>query len=240
MRDPPMRDLELMWVSVNIKSAKPVYIGTYYGKQEGERTEEITDEMDNLCDEIKEVSSMGEVILCMDANAKIGLMGEPMSRNGKLLADVFQECELIVMNEQDICTGVVTRQNRRKETEKSAIDFIVATYSASQWFQSLKIDELGDYRIRNKNDSDHNTIIAGITIKAEQAAAPMKKESDWNYRAPAAKWEEFQRELLKDAPRVKDLMARCDLDIIRCVYIYGDAACRLNSSNGSIKRDNWC
>ena len=210
---PPMRDLELMWVSVNIKSAKPVYIGTYYGKQEGERTEEITDEMDNLCDEIKEVSSMGEVILCMDANAKIGLMGEPMSRNGKLLADVFQECELIVMNEQDICTGVVTRQNRRKETEKSAIDFIVATYSASQWFQSLKIDELGDYRIRNKNDSDHNTIIAGITIKAEQAAAPMKKESDWNYRAPAAKWEEFQRELRKDAPRVKDLMARCDLDI---------------------------
>ena len=90
------------------------------------------------------------------------------------------------MNSKNICTGAVTRHNRRVETEKSAIDFIDATYEASQWFKTMNIDELEDHRVRNKNDSDHNTIVADIMIK-EIKADYQYETSDWNYRAAPEK-----------------------------------------------------
>ena len=37
------------------------------------------------------MSREGEIILCMDANAKVGLMGEECSRNGKLIKKVFED-----------------------------------------------------------------------------------------------------------------------------------------------------
>ena len=142
--------------------------------------------MDKLTEEILEMKASGEIILCMDGNAKIGLMGETPSRNGKLLNEVFKECHLDVMNSRDICTGVVTRQIRRIETEKSAIDFVVATYEAGQWVSEMSIDEIGEYRVRNKNDSDHNTIVADIDINGVTTEYKTKT-SDWNYKAAPEK-----------------------------------------------------
>ena len=84
------RDLETTWVSLHKNQQKPVHFGVYYGKQESLSQEEIKDEMDKLTEEILEMKASGEVILCMDGNAKIGLMGEAASRNGKLLKDVFE------------------------------------------------------------------------------------------------------------------------------------------------------
>ena len=70
-----------------------------------------------------------------------------------------------VMNKHDTCIGTITRQNRKKQEEKSAIDLIIAVYEISSWFSEIKIDEIGEYRIRNKNDSDHNAIIATINMR---------------------------------------------------------------------------
>ena len=58
-------------------------IGTYYGKQESRTSkEEIDREMMQLQEEIKEMLNEGEIILAMDANSKIGILGEETSRNG--------------------------------------------------------------------------------------------------------------------------------------------------------------
>ena len=54
--------------------------------------------MDRLKEEILDAKREGEIILCMDGNAKVGLMGELMSRNGRLMTQMFEECEIIVMN----------------------------------------------------------------------------------------------------------------------------------------------
>ena len=126
----------------------------------------------------------------MDANAKIGLMREEVSRNGRLMIALLEECEMEVMNERDICQGTITRQNRRKEVEKSAIDLIIASYEASSWFSEMKIDEIGEYRIRNKNDSDHNTIIANIKM-GKLRKDNIDQVTDWNFKAPEEKWEEL-------------------------------------------------
>ena len=89
---------------------------------------------------------------------------EATSRNGRLISEVFNECELEIMNGKDICKGVITRQNRRVLSEKSAIDLVVATYEASKCIHKMLIDELGDHRVRNKNDSDHNTVIVEMKL----------------------------------------------------------------------------
>ena len=48
-----------------------------------------------LSEEIAEIKNGGEMLLCMDANAKIGLMGETKSRNGKLIEEVFEQNEIL-------------------------------------------------------------------------------------------------------------------------------------------------
>ena len=200
------RGLELMWVSLHRNQQTPIHVGVYYGKQEGTNSEEIKEEMDKLTDEILEMKASGEIILCMDGNAKIGLMGETTSRNGNLLMEVFDECQLEVMNAKDICKGRITRQNRRVETERSAIDFVLSTYEASLWFGSMTIDEVGDHRLRNKNDSDHNTIIAELSI-TEIKTQYEAKASDWNIKAAPEKWQAFRDEIQKSVPKASELMS---------------------------------
>ena len=189
------RELEIIWVSVSRESETPLYIGAYYGKQETTcNNATIQEEMDKLSEEILELESDGEVLICMDANAKIGLMQEAMSRNGKLMTAVFQECELEVINGGDKCDGTVTRQNRKRPTEISAIDLVVATYNTSHWIKKMTIDEIGDYRMQGVNESDHNTIIIDLEVSRVQGNKPSKKTM-WNIRAPAEKYAEFRMKL---------------------------------------------
>ena len=122
------RNLEIQWVSVRRKCLPPLYIGTYYGKQETRTSKlEIENEMRNLTEEIEEIKKEGEVLMIMDGNAKIGLLNEDKSRNGKLLLEVFEKSGLHVMNNSTKCTGKITRMNTKNKDEYSAIDFVLSS-----------------------------------------------------------------------------------------------------------------
>ena len=106
------RETEILWVSLRRELLKPLFIGVYYGKQESRNSrDDMLLEMDLFCTEIHEKKDEGEVIVFMDGNGKIGLLGEEVSRNGALLESVFEECELEVMNRKEVCQGKVTRVN---------------------------------------------------------------------------------------------------------------------------------
>ena len=108
-------DLELMWVSIKRKRDKPIYVGVYYGKQESRNNRnDMLIEMDRLSSEIQNKKNEGEVILFMDGNGKIGLLGENVSPNGQKLLQVFDECEMEIMNKSDKCEGMITQVNRNK------------------------------------------------------------------------------------------------------------------------------
>ena len=110
------RNIELMWVSVRRNGQRPIYIGVYYGKQETRNNRnEMLSEMDELSDEIQEKKDEGEVMVFMDGNGKIGILGEEISRNGRLLLDLFEENNLEVMNLSERCEGAITRVNRKKD-----------------------------------------------------------------------------------------------------------------------------
>ena len=198
------RPLELLWVSVIQFNKTPLYIGVYYGLQESVNVAKMQVEMDHLADEISEIRKEGELILCMDANAKIGLMGEEPSRNGKMIKEVFEECGIVIMNEGEKCEGVVTRQNRFKQEERSAIDFVTATYTASQSIIKVHIDEEGDFRMKNKTESDHNTII--VDVRLECIPKCQERTTKWNMNAPAEAWALFQEELRKCKNEAESIM----------------------------------
>ena len=201
------RELEILWVSVHRKEASPLFIGVYYGKQETTcHKNVIQQEMDNLSAEIMEMRNKGEVVLCMDANAKIGLMGEPESRNGKLIQKVFQENEIQVMNGGDKCKGEITRQNRKNDKEKSAIDFVAASYQASNWINTMVIDEIGEYRMRGVNESDHNTIVIDIAIPKVMKQMSSKKTS-WNIKASEEKFVVFRKKLADSVDVAEKIMS---------------------------------
>ena len=144
----------------------PIYIGVYYGLQEGVSYQRMMEEMEKLNEEILDIKREGEIMLCMDANAKIGLLGENVSRNGKMLLNLFDDNEILIINKTDKCKGVVTRQNRKKDVEKSAIDFVTVTYGAYDMISGMEIDELGDFRFKSQKETDHNTIFIDLILRA--------------------------------------------------------------------------
>merc|ERR1712228_795599 len=166
---------------------------------------DIEEEMDKLSDELMEKSNEGEVILCTDANGKVGLMGEEVSRNGRLILNVFGECGMEIINGGPKCEGMITRQNRKRPEERSAIDFVATTYLANQWISKMQIDESGDFRMRNENESDHNTILVDLEI-SHTSKIKETKRTRWNIRASAEKFQDFRKKLANATHEAKSIM----------------------------------
>ena len=200
------RNIEIIWTSIRRKRQPPLFIGTYYGKQETRTNkEEIEKEMELLLEEIEEQKKEGEILLTMDANAKIGLLNETISRNGRLLLKVIKETNLIIMNESEKCNGKITRQNTKNENEYSAIDFVLTTETVEKWIKRMEIDENGIYKISGRNPTDHNTIVIDMCITNIDSIKPTKRVG-WNLRAPEENWKRFEEELTKTLSNAKEVI----------------------------------
>ena len=189
------RDIEILWISIRRKNLPPILIGSYYGKQETRTSKaEIEKEMNTLREEIIEMSKEGEILLAMDGNAKIGILGEPISRNGNLLLDVLKETNMKTLNNDPKCKGKVTRQNTKNKDEQSAIDFVVGSENMCQWVTEMVIDEEGLAKIKGKNETDHNTIIIDLNIRNIDRTFKVKHTS-WNLRAGGEKWAAYAEQI---------------------------------------------
>ena len=199
------RDLEITWARIRRKKLPPLIVGTYYGKQESISNEDIVAEMTLLHEEIEERKKDGEILLTMDANGKIGILGEEKSRNGKKILEVFENTNLHIMNLSDKCRGKITRKNTQKERETSAIDFVVASDQAEKWISEMIIDEDELMKIKGKNDTDHNTISIYLTISSIEKIK-VEKRTGWNLRAPEEKWNEFNDQLIINKRKANEIL----------------------------------
>ena len=191
------RSIELMWISLRTTTGRPTMIGVYYGPQESRTNkDEIELEMCLLREEIQEMTNEGNILLAMDGNGKINLLNEGVSRNGKLLLDIFKETKLNVLNGTEICQGSITRKNTRDHNEISAIDFIVANEQISSQVVKMIIDEDGIHKVKGRHESDHNTISLELHMEKTNKEKVLKK-TEWNLRASDEKWSEFREELKK-------------------------------------------
>ena len=209
----PDRNIELIWVFVHRRNKTPLFIGSYYGKQETRTSKnEIEREFQLLSEEIEEKSYEGEIFLAMDANAKIGILNETISRNGKLLLDVVEKHKLTVINCTSKCKGSITRQNTVNSNEMSAIDYIITSPAVEKWISEMVIDEDGLLKIKGKKESDHNTISVKIEMKNIEKIKPVKN-INWNLKAPEEKWKLFEENLKNRYKKATDVIQKDGGDI---------------------------
>ena len=207
------RNIECMWISIRKSGLPPFFIGTYYGKQETRTSVcQIETEMHLLKEELLETLKEGELLLVMDGNAKIGILNEPVSRNGRHLLKVIEDTNLIIMNKSDKCCGKITRQNTKKASEFSAIDFVLTSENAEKWINDILIDENGLYKIKGKNETDHNTILINLCMRNIDNLRP-SKTTNWNLRAGPEKWKEYERELRERTVTATNIINDPSIDI---------------------------
>ena len=210
----PERKIELIWAFIKRKKKRPLFVGSYYGKQETRTNRnEIEREFQLLSEEIEEKSKDGEILLAMDANAKIGLLNETVSRNGKHLLDIVKKHRLTVMNCTDKCEGRITRQNTANKDEVSAIDYIIANETVEKWITGMIIDEDGLIKVKGKKESDHNTISIKIEIQNIDKIKPIKNIG-WNLKAPEEKWNQFEENLKNRYKKATNIIMdeNCDIE----------------------------
>ena len=116
-----------------------------YGPQEHEDTSSILRYWQELEAEVINAKDCNrDIIIQMDANAKLGsdiIKGDPhkMSNNGKLLYDLVERQDLVIVNALDICKGSITRERAFEDkSEKSILDCIIVTRGLLQHLIDMK------------------------------------------------------------------------------------------------------
>ena len=97
--------------------------------------------------------------------------------------------------------GIWARENRQYTTEKSVIDYIMATPLISQSIQTVIVDEKGHLRVKGKNETDHNTLLMSIKINDMRKAT--YKET-WKLDNTEG-WKLYNKEMEKTENREKIL-----------------------------------
>ena len=232
------RPIELMWISIRRQNKEPLFLGVHYGKQESRTNkEEIENEMALLKEEIREMNNEGEIVIAMDANAKVNLINEGISRNGYHILKVFQDEDIQMLNGSAKCEGAITRKNTKNVNEISAIDFVVASHDAAEMINKVIIDESGTYKIKGRHETDHNTFLIKININKLDKQKVVRK-TDWNMRASSEKWSQFDDELKKRQSEAQNTLENKEIDFdVRYKQWYNelDMAARLTIGKTTFK-----
>ncbi len=186
-------DIEIVWIEVTISNVNKLYIGTYYGKQEKAPTEEVENEMSELCSQIEFLKAKGQILLTGDFNAKLLIQKQNIlqteSRNGRILKQVidFTKIEPVSLR----ADNTWTRVNRNKTDEKSVIDYVFTSQELAEKIKHIHIDEEGTHRIKGKKESDHNTIITELTLDIEPQTKKITKYRMGNMEG----WKKYKQEI---------------------------------------------
>ena len=147
--------------------------------------DEIKDQFEEVRNQFNFANSCGEAMIMMfDANVHVGnavIDGCPEKQDwgGKLLMGIVEEENLVVMNSDSLCTGVITRVDPRNNVG-SCIDLVLVNEYVYGDMVEMSIDEKGifkpaNYEARTKKVTDHNTII----LKARVERTKQEKQKSY-------------------------------------------------------------
>ena len=139
---------ELLVVEIAVNKMKIRHVSGY-GPQENWPDNKKTPFFEALEAEVSRAELEGRsVIICMDANSKLGSEFIPrdphgQSQNGKILAGILDRHALIVLNGlKEKCDWLITRQRSTENgLELSVIDFVITSSDLVKHVVSVTIDE---------------------------------------------------------------------------------------------------
>ncbi len=134
----------------------------------------IQDQFEEIRCQFREANSCQEaMLLAFDANVHLGdaIRGcvDKQDWGGKILRDLIQEEDLILVNNQNICFGVVTRVDPRTGTG-TTIDYVICNKFMSDKVERMDIDEEGvvkptKYTSKKVTTTDHNSITVKLRVE---------------------------------------------------------------------------
>ena len=136
------------------------------------------------------------MLMIFDANVHVGPEGirackDVQDPGGKMLLSVVKEEGLTIVNNLDLCDGVVTRVDPRYGT-KSTIDLAICNTFMMHRLDQMKIDEKGEWKLKKYGKritcSDHNTMLVKFYLKYDDSRRKECGElKRYNLRNPEAR-----------------------------------------------------
>ena len=156
---------------------------TVYGPQENLAEDKRRPFFAILEEEVVKAAMAGNsVIIELDANSKMGsenIPGDPhtISPNGKILQDIIERQNLVLVNASDKAKGKITRKRiAGNKAEESIIDFVLVSSDLEEQIECFEVDEGRKHvlsRIRKTKkgnvhkESDHNVLLTTFTQTVE-------------------------------------------------------------------------
>lgn len=196
---------EILWIELNMKNKRKVFIGTYYGKQESQTKEVIEREFSQILTQIISLKSQGDIILTGDFNSKLEVnkdtVKQEQSRNGRIFNEMIKESNLYVAS-LHATKGNWTRTDRIDRQKKSILDYILISQALKDKTQHLIIDEEGHFKARSKSKkySDHNTMAISIELEHEETKTFRTKFQFDDMQA----WKQVNEEVYKNLKTSED------------------------------------
>ena len=143
----------------------------------------ITDQFDEIRSQFRDANKSREgMLLVLDANVHVGSSGirgyhDKQDWGGKALLELIKEEDLELVNNSEVCRGVVTRVDPRNGT-KSTIDLAICNKFMLDKIKEMEIDEEGlikptKYTKTKVTTTDHNTIMIKLIVEK----LPLQKQS---------------------------------------------------------------
>ena len=120
------------------------------------------------------------IIMAFDANVHVGgqvIAGclDAQDWAGKLLVELIEDEDLVLVNATDICEGVITRVDPRSG-KGSTIDLVICNSAMMECIKGMTIDEDGRHKpasyAKNSKKTDHNTILLQLEVKKCKKGKP--------------------------------------------------------------------
>ena len=171
------QDQEILWIKLENGRTK-THIGIFYGPQEKCSNEEAERQYAQLMAQVNKLRTQGEIILMGDFNAKLEIkrdnINQEISRNGKLLEKMIKETNTIPISTK-AHKGAWTRTRKRLDNmEKSIIDYVIMSSRIAECTKFINIDEDGIFKLKGKEETDHNSILVEVEINAHKKVTKQK------------------------------------------------------------------
>ena len=126
--------VDVLCVDIEMRKRKMRVILTYWDVRDNDRNDRIVVCIRDIVERYE-----GKLMVLGDMNAHVGFLGEQeLNRNGERLLGMMDECSLIMLNLDEACRGVITREEGR---HKSVIDFVLVNEFLYDDFVKMDIDE---------------------------------------------------------------------------------------------------
>ena len=175
----PNPTANMLGIRIDLVNASLRIFTAHFKQQSTSSRDDIVNQFEEMRLQFQNATCSNEgMLMVFDANVHLGtsIKGCKDSQDwgGKLLWEIVREENLVVLNNEDICNGIITRVDPRNGNG-STIDLAICNQYLVSKVCKMNIDQAERYRPTNYSNgkkTDHNTIFLNLKIEKSKKMKP--------------------------------------------------------------------